>query len=572
MIGPMLLLLAACTGPIDSRTPDLPEDTGDTDTGTEVPPVEHCGTLSADETWSAARPHRVTCDVVVERGTLLIEAGASVVFDERAGLSVGTGDFEASLQVDGSSSGVVFARSGDQDWDGIVIGSSARGVALSGLSLRGTTSGVRVDGAELTLGSLAIDGVSGGCGFTLEGGARLADGATGLTITGASGWSACAEVASVHTLPAVASGYTGNGQDGVYLSGDTLAEAVTWEDLGVPYVVSEVVDIAGTAGSPAVFTLTAGVEVLFERDRGLRFSRTGDASALRVQGTADAPVRFGSLGADTAGFWRGFTASVGASELSLAHADFSGAGGDGATLHGEDVDLLVDRVTIARSSGAAVWLEGEAAFTEGSNGLVVRDSEVPLLLPAAAVPSLPTSGLSFTDNEVDAIKVGGSTRVDRSGTWVDAGIPYWVVDDVEVDGTAEAPAVLTISPGVELLFDNDAKILVGKTGAAGLRIAGTESLPVSMAPWSANTPGAWGGIGIYDAAVDAEVVLRHADIGYAGGASLRGNLHVVDAAPTLEALHLHDSLEWGLYLSDASPSMLEVTYADNASGTCNECP
>lgn len=569
----MLWLLFACNEPVGSKTPDLPDpDTGETGVDTGLVVVEHCGELTEDEVWKAGRQHVVTCDVTVSRGILTIEAGASVLFDERAGLSVGTGDFEASLVVDGSADGVVFARSGDQDWDGLVIGPSSQGVSISGLSLRDSANGVRVDSAEVTLGSLAIDGVGEGCGFTLEDGARLVEGAAGLTVTGAAGWSACAEVASAHTLPAAASSYTGNGSDGVYLLGDAITEAVTWEDLGVPYVVAELVDIAGTAGAPAVFTLGAGVEVLFERDRGFRFSRTGDASAFLAEGTAEAPVRFGAFGADTAGFWRGISVAVGAGEVSLHHVELSGAGGDGGSIHAEDVDVLLDRVTVQRSAGAGVWLEGSARFAEGSVGLVVEESEVPVLLTAAAVPSLPTSGLSFVDNDDDVIKVAGSTKVTESGTWVDVGLPYWVVDDLEINGTAGAPAIVTFSPGVALLFDNDAKILVGKTGAAGLRVAGSSSLPVTMLPWAANTPGAWGGIGVYDAAIDAEVVIQHAEIGYAGGSSLRGNVHVVDSAPTLTSVWLHHSLEWGLYLSDAAPSLTDLSYSDNTTGECNECP
>lgn len=569
----MLWLIFACTEPVGSKTPDLPDpDTGDSATDTGVRVVEHCGELVEDEVWKAGLQHVVTCDVTVSRGTLTVEGGASVQFDERAGLSVGTGDFEASLVVDGVADGVVFARSGDQAWDGLVIGPSAQGSRLSGLSLRGSTNGVRVDGAEVTLGSLAIDEVGDGCGFTLEDGARLAEGATGLTVTGAAGWSACAEVGSAHTLPSAASSYTGNGIDGVYLLDDAIDEAVTWEDLGVPYVVAELVDVAGTAGAPAVMTIGAGVEILFERDKGFRFSRTGDASALLAEGSEEAPIRFGPYGADTAGFWRGISAAVGASEVTFQHVEFSGAGSDGGSIHAEDVDVLVDRVTVTRSAGAGVWLEGEAQFAPGSTGLVVEESEVPVLLTAAAVPSLPTSGLAFEDNEVGAVKVAGSPQVSESGTWVDVGLPYWVVDDIEINGTAGSPAVVTLSPGVAILFDNDAKVLVGKTGAAGLHVAGTASLPVTMLPWSADTPGAWGGVGIYDAAVDAEVRIEHAEIGYAGGSSLRGNLHVVDSAPTLTSVWLHHSLEWGLYVSDASPVLTDVSYSDNTAGECNECP
>ncbi len=567
------LLLFACEGPVGSRIPDAPDaDSGSGDTGDGPAAIEHCGAIVVDETWRSAREHRVTCDVTVERGTLTIEAGASVLFDERAGLAVGTKDFEASLVVAGTEAGVVFARSGDQAWEGLVIGTSAQGVVISGLSLRGSGTGVRIDAAAVTVGSLAIDGVDEGCGLTLEGGARLSDESAGVTVTGATGWSVCGEVATAHTLPAAASSYSGNGTDGIYLSGDAITEDVMWENLGVPYVITEVVDIAGTAGAPAGLTIGGGTTLLFERDRGLRFSRTGDASGFVVEGTAAQPVVFDALGADTAGFWRGISASSGAAEVSLHHLSISGAGGDGGSLHVEDVDVLLDEVSIDLSAGAGLWLEGAARIHSDSAGLTVSGSELPVILPAAAVPTLPASGLLLSGNLTDAIKVTGEAAVTESGTWADTGLPYWVAGDVEINGTAMTPAVVTFAPGVALLFGNDSSIFVGKTGAAGLRAAGTAGEPVSMLPWSAFTAGAWGGIGIYDSAVDADVVFTHTEIGYAGGATMRGNVHIIDASPRLSDVRLHNSLEWGLYLGDGSSVLLSnVAYENNAEGDCNEC-
>ncbi len=570
----MFLLLSACVGPVGSRIPDAPNAEGEMgDTGDEPAAIEHCGTIAADETWRSGREHRVTCDVTVERGALTIEGGASVLFDERAGLAVGTKDFEASLIVDGTEAGVVFVRSGDQAWEGLVLGASAQGVVISGLSLRGSGTGVRIDAAAVTIGSLAIDGVAEGCGLTLEAGARLSDDSAGVTVTGAAGWSVCGEVATAHTLPAAASSYSGNGTDGIYLSGDAITDDVVWEALGVPYVITEVVDIAGTAGAPAGLTIGPGTTLLFERDRGLRFSRTGDASVFVVNGTAAEPVVFDALGADTAGFWRGITASSGAAEVSLHHLSISGAGAEGGSLQFEDVDVLLEDVTIDLSEGGGLWLEGSARLAPGSAGLTITTSELPVILPAAAVPTLPASGLVLTGNLTDAIKVAGESAVTETGTWADTGLPYWVAGDVEINGTAMTPAIVTFAPGVELLFGNDSSLFVGKTGAAGLRAAGTASFPVTMLPWSAFTPGAWGGVGIYDSAVDAEVVFTHTEIGYAGGATMRGNVHIVDASPSLSNVFLHDSLEWGLYLGEGSSVLLSsLSYENNELGDCNECP
>lgn len=566
-----LLLLGAC-GPIDSKIPDIPdEDTAVEDTG-ELPPLEHCGAITADETWKAKRAHLVTCDVEVEQGTLTVEPGASVTFAENTGLSIGTADYEASFLVDGTSSGVVFSPDGDFTWDGITVGDTAKNVAISGLSVKGTTAGVRIVGAEVTLGSLSIDGASEGCGLTMDEGAQFADGATGLTVTGAASWGVCGEVRSAASLPASASRYTGNASDGVYLTGSQLNEPATWENLGVPYVIAENVDVAGTADAPAVLTFTEGTTVRFERDRALRFSRLGDASQLVAIGSADAPVTFDALGADIAGYWHGLEVDRGADEVRLSHVVITGAGGAGAALTINDTPVWLDDLSITGSEGAGVELRGSAVFAAGSAGLSVSDSGLPVVLPAAGVPSLPTTGANFTGNTVNAVKVSGDAAVSASGTWPDPGVPYWLVDDVAVDGKADAPAIVTLSAGVDLLLDNNVGLYVGRNGAAGFVVDGTAAAPVTMEPWSANTPGAWGGLGLYENAVAGGSRLAHLTIGYAGGTTLKGNLHLSDASPVLDTVYLHDGEEWGLYLNgDSAPELTGVSYANNGLGTCNAC-
>ena len=167
-------------------------------------------------------------------------------------------------------------------------------------------------------------------------------------------------------------------------------------------------------------------------------------------------------------------------------------------------------------------------------GLAVSDSGLPVVLPPASVPSLPTTGASFTGNTVNAVQVSGDAAVSESGTWPDPGVPYWLVDDVAVDGKADAPAIVTLSAGVDLLLDNNVGLYVGRNGAAGFVVDGTAAAPVTMEPWSANTPGAWGGLGLYENTVAGGSRLSHLTIGYAGGTTLKGNLHLVDASPVLD--------------------------------------
>lgn len=572
MMAPMFFLILGCDGPLSSTLPTETKDTGE-DTGERTPAIQHCGTISADERWEADQRHRVTCNVEVESGTLTIAAGTTVEFDAGVELTVGAGDVPASLVVDGSAAGVIFVPRGEEAWAGLSFGPNAVGVSLSGLAMRTTTKGLVIDGAEVRIGSLAIDGASSGCGLTLEGGARLAEGSTGVMVTGAGTWAVCAEVASVDSLPAQASGYTGNGRDGVYLKGTQLTAPVTWENLGVPYVLADTVDVGGTAAEPAILTLTEGTALRFERDGALRFSRTGAASALHALGTAAEPVTLDAFEATTAGYWQGIDVSDGTESVQLVNVTVTAAGGKTAAIIVEDAPLLAQGLRIERSATAGLLLEGSATFAEGSADLTVHESEIALVVPPAAVPSIPSSGVDLSGNSTEAVKVAGVSAVATSGEWADLGLPYWIDDNIDINGTADAPALVSLNPGLELRFTNGKGIFVGKSGAAGLRVRGTEEAPVTMVPWSAYDPGAWAGVGIYDAAVDSEVVLEHLAIGYAGGTTLKGNLQITDASPMLSHVSLHDSLEWGIYVSGASDPILgDVTYAGNTSGECCGCP
>ncbi len=71
--------------PTDTNTP-TPTNTTEP---TPDPIIDHCGTISADETWQAGDVHRITCTVSVNQGvTLTLSPGAIVKFMSETGLFV----------------------------------------------------------------------------------------------------------------------------------------------------------------------------------------------------------------------------------------------------------------------------------------------------------------------------------------------------------------------------------------------------------------------------------------------------------------------------------------------------
>lgn len=551
-------------------------------------PNTHCGTIEADEFWSSEDgQHRVTCDLKVERGTLTIAAGTEVIFDPGKVLVVGDASFGAGLVVEGTQSAPVVFRAESEDadpgtWDGVQIQAQAQDVRLNYLAVRngGTAKrgGVFINGPKVAIDGLAISG-SAGCGLTLEDGGRLAEGSRELVSTGNAEHAACVGVAEAHTLPLEGTELTGNGIDAVLLSGSELTQAVGWSDLGVPYVLEANLTLEGTVAAPAVLTLGAGVTLQMNQGKVIQLAKGGGVAGLVAQGTESKPVVFTAFGSQQPGIWKGINVfeATSSEALSFTHTrvEYAGSGQDGAIVV-RGVPVTVDHLSVEQSASAGLVLEDGAIFGAGSTHLSLGQNEIPLVLPAVAVGGLPTEGLALSGNGEDIIKVAGDNALSASATWANHGLDYWIDDDIELDGTVDSPAVLTIEAGNRLQFSGNQGLYVAKGGgAAGLLIQGTEADPVRLGPREAEVRGSWSGISIHEAAISEQCVLVRFDLGYGGGRNTKGNLHLVGASPTIRYATLHNSEAYGLYVKDDAvlPVLEEITYSENVSGPCNvaEC-
>lgn len=564
--GMIALLFFACTSSTPAGPTDLSSEGGDPDgddSGDDSGSAaveEHCGEIGANATWGAGE-HLVTCDVLADGGTLLVEAGANVSFADGTGLVVGE-ERAGTLTVAGSAEApVLFSGAG---WAGVSFGALATDSSLTQLAVDGAS--VNIDGAAILAVSLSITGATE-CALVLGG--SLATGSGPLEVTGNAGTPACATFASAHTLPAEGSTYAGNGDDRIVVSGEDFAGSVRWANLGVPWHAEDSIELNGTADEPAVLSLAAGVELRMDGGATIELSPDGGASGFVAEGTEEAPVTIVAAGGDAAGFWRGIKVAGGTSTFALAWTTLSGAGASGASaLAIADVTAVLDHVTIERCEGTGLEV-GEGAFLETSAALVVRECAIPVETTAAALGTLPSGELTGNDADVISVTDGEMTT---SATWSSLGVPVRIDDDLTLDGTAVSPAVLTLGPGLALRFASGKGLHLSRNdGAAGLIVAGTAEAPVTMGPWDANTPGAWAGLFVGDASVDASTTLTWLDVGYAGGRSLKGNVHVESASPTLTNVNLHHSEEYGLYVDGGAPVRTDVTYADNVAGDCSGC-
>ena len=539
----------------------------------------HCGVIEGDETWIAGVEHRVTCEVEVRRGVLTLEPGVDVKVEEGAGFVVGADDYEASIVAEGTPEAPVrflpVVEGVEPSWTGFALGKLSGGSLFSNAEIvqagQGAAKGALVVEAELEVDGLLVDGANND-GLHLKNDGRLALGSQSLVVQNAGDHPVRVHVSQAHTLPSTGSSYAGNGIDAIAVAGGEVDASVTWEDLGVPYQLDAATSFGGSAGDPAVWTLGAGVTVEVAQNAAINFSKDASASGLVVNGSAEAPVTFTSLGAEEAGYWNGLRVYEGASEVVVEGlvVEYAGGGSIGAAiwLKNVEIDLVDTRILV--SEGAGLGFKGSGKLGAGSSGVLIDEAGSLAFGPANAMGGLPADTLS--SNLVDErIVLTDDGTLEAPATWPNLGVPYVVEVDVNINGDAETPAVLTLAEGTELRFHNGKTLGIGKSGAAGLVAAGSESAPITFTSQESNAAGAWDGVALYDNVENDQLVFEWVLVENGGGGPLDGALHFKDAGGSVDQVVINNSETWGIYIEgDEAPTLGEVTGEDNALGLIHE--
>lgn len=562
------------------------DETGDGWTSTDGP--EHCGEITGDQVWAADRnPHVITCDVIVEGGTLTIGPGVELRVANDVGLFVSRDGGTADLLVLGDAEAPVVIHSDVGTapglWKGISVFSAAGTVELHHTTIDSgggfnAEANLHVEGTEVLVDHVTLTHAEE-WGLSLRDSASLAPASTALQIHDTTGWPVLVDPGQAHTLPATDSDYTGNDLDGIHMSASGLPEyeitkAVTWEDLGVDYFAFTPVRLEGTGLAPAVLELGPGVAVRFDEKAPLDLAYNAGAAGLITRGEPDAPVVIGSMGSLDRGAWPGVRVYDDTADASfhLTHTIIEWGGGfngDGC-LYMEDAAVLADHLELRGCESAGFVFDGDARFQPGSTNLVVSDSDRSGELRANQVHTIPAQGVQLTGNDQDLIAVWGflGHEVDHAVTWANLGVPYRMETHLDLEGTGTSPAILTLEPGVTMAFAADTALRMSYyEGASGLVAIGTPAQPIVFTGADSLDPGAWGGIWVHDDAIDAQTTLDHVEIRSGGGFNSQANLQLFGASPTLSNTLIADSDCWGIWLDDVgAPALGSVTFSNNACG------
>jgi hypothetical protein len=327
----LTLILFGCgekqKGPMGPGTPGNNIVTGSNCPVPPGPGLAHQGTVTSDQTWTAADgPHVVESGLVVSGATLTLEPCAVVLLGRNASIEVGDSSGPPSAivahgtaQVDDTGEvtdlrPVIFAPAEEGvPWGSISVGAKGRiDFLLVGLVGGGSPDVTQNRGGTIVAvgsGSPPLQplvraigvyvGSSGGYGVSLQSYAAFSEDSNELVVEGSAAEPIFVAAPAAQTIPAGA--YLGNGRDEIFVhSPNRLAEGEdeTFHDRGVPYRFGGDLYLAPTASAGLVtLTLEAGVTLRFPKQGSNTYGLDlggGSAGEYRARliadGTAAKPI------------------------------------------------------------------------------------------------------------------------------------------------------------------------------------------------------------------------------------------------------------------------------------------
>lgn len=314
-------------------------------------------------------------------------------------------------------------------------------------------------------------------------------------------------------------------------------------------------------------TIAPGVELRFEPGAVLEVGRDSPG-VLTVQGTPEQPVRMIADSVSDSGRWQGVRLHARASGSSLAQLEIAGAGTtEQAALRIAATDVTIAGLKIRASNALALELVGEVGPT--MSGVELSGTGVIARATASAIAALNDATLE-PSAQIAILPGKIATRVE----WPPH--VYRIDGVIRIEGEAQQPAQLSLTPGAELRFGPDARLVVGGLGPGSLSASGMpvnpampSNLPAELGPprggrillraAEGEQPGSWSGVLVQDqgelqlsaveltggGARDEGVILAEANATVnLEGCSLRGNLVGVELRGIGVRVTLLDALEF----------------------------
>ena len=281
--------------------------------------------------------------------------------------------------------------------------------------------------------------------------------------------------------------------------GGSLNVDAVWQALDVPLYVEDDLNVGGATDPLVVWE--DGLTVRMALGAGI-FVGFGAPGRLMVQGDQGRGVvvesERGVSGAP--GDWQGIEFRSAASSsvldgLTVRHAGGNGNGGVSITssaieihactiehnlehgiyvISGGELALSDSNVSNNEEDGVHLGLNGRFSSTAGPtcvNNTITGNGGLPISTAAEFVGQIDGSN-TLSGNGLDRVEIRGGAA-ESFATWQLLDVALWITGDVTINSAA-AP-VVTIEPGVSLLFDPGTALDVALSGPGGLLAEGTSS-------------------------------------------------------------------------------------------------
>ncbi|QLG50121.1 hypothetical protein [Natrinema halophilum] len=576
---------AACRDQSAHQFAGKSQYTGNDDDRIHVAPTSGGISESVDVEWGVTDARYVLTGVTDNYGRLTIEPGATVSFEQNAGLNTRNGGSLTAVGMNEDESVAPITFTGEQKtrgyWRGLQFQDSDR-------------TENRLDHAVVEYGgSESFHHSTVAANVTVRYGSRLS--VTNTTVREGGGYGVCFSsnetvdafhnntvtknadgAAWVRTPSSVyfsdTSTYTGNDDDRIDIvpTSGGLPETISdsWEAVDARYVVTGTVTVYGD------LTIEPGATVSFDQDAGLDVRDDGSLTAVGTnQDESVAPITFTGE-QKTRGYWQGIQfCNTDRTENRLGHAVVEYGGSE--SFHHSTVAanvtvragsrLSVDSSTIREGGGYGVCFGSNETIDSFHTNTVTRNASGAAWARSTSSHFFPDTStyVGNDDDRIDVIPTSSGIEEGSTVTWQGVDARYVVEDVLDVQGD------LTIETGATVSFESDAGLQVWSTGS--LNATGTADTPITFTG-EQKTPGFWRGLS-YRESDRVENRLIYAVVEYAGSGSFNHRVEPANVAAyigarlLLENTTIRNGAGYGLYTNASNVTTVAVTYENNALGS-----
>jgi hypothetical protein len=304
-----------------------------------------------------------------------------------------------------------------------------------------------------------------------------------------------------------------------------------WESDKTHIIASEI------SISHAVLRIKPGTTVQFERGAAISVN---DGAGLIVDGT-EQPIIFSTTIAEK-GAWKYiyFADQAVDDSCQLINCQIEYGGGDSllrAVIYCANASPAITGCTISNCASSGVTLIGDCRGIKFHDNTISSCDFVPVQTYASNVSSIGNN--SYRDNGLNQIRIiEGSVTINDS--WQNPSVPYRLADGLRIK-----TATLTVSPAVELLFEDDEAAIISNGGC--LQAVGTLSERIIF---TGSDIGCWKGIYFNASANDVNSKLIHCLVENGGqDGNQPANIVLENASPEISNCLIRQSIGYGVYIS-----------------------